>query len=190
MSKGGRKARRAVLTVALVLLILVFIALGLFLVYYFTEGFGGDFPTFAIEQDGKRYYRSTDEMALSSGSEFRIRTIFGGECSVRFEAASVSEEQDFGFKVNGEARTWSSLAGSDLTGGITLTETENGYKVEYGTLSEVVSSALGAEITELQETKGKLITMIVTYGKGELRLGCVVGTIPVTGIELPPEIQI
>lgn len=129
-------------------------------------------------------------MALSSGSEFRIRTIFGGECSVRFEAASVSEEQDFGFKVNGEARTWSSLAGSDLTGGITLTETENGYKVEYGTLSEVVSSALGAEITELQETKGKLITMIVTYGKGELRLGCVVGTIPVTGIELPPEIQI
>ena len=189
MAKAKRKisARRVFLGILIAVLVLCLAALGIFCGYYFTNGFGGALPTFLVEYDGQKHY-GDGEIELHDGAEFKIGSLFREEYAVTFTA--IETEEDFEFELGGEACKWSSLKGQDLTPGFAVTSTEIGFKVEYGSFTEVITRATGRQANGLTENRSAPFAMTVTCGKQSMSFKCVIGVISVTGIELPPEIQI
>lgn len=189
MAKGKQKinVRRIFLGILIFILALCLIALGIFCGYYFTNGFGGALPTFLVEYDGQKFY-GDGEIELQNGAEFKIGSLFREEYAVMFTA--IETEEDFEFELGGEACKWSELKGQDLTPGFAVTSTLSGFKVEYGSFTDVITRATGKQSGGIGEGKAAPFAMTVTCGKQSMSFKCVIGVIPVTGVELPPEIQI
>ena len=65
---------------------------------------------------------------------------------------------------------YSDLAGEDLTAGFTFTESDGAITVEYGSMEEILSAAMGTEIVINETPDGELFTLVITSGESVLNL--------------------
>ena len=147
-ARGGSTAATVIKVILLILAVIVILAAAVFGAYYLSNGFGGQYPTFATSING--------DLILKA--------------------------------VGGETLNYSELAGEDMTAGFTFTEQDGTITVDYGSVGEILSAALGADVAAHEEGQ-PLFTLIITSGKSELSLDFVLATriIDVTGITIVPD---
>ena len=162
---GGMTAATVIKIILLVLAVVIILAAAVFGVYYLSNGFGGRYATFATTINGKLML-SSGSVNLPRGSEIKIFSF--SDYSLKVTAAE--PEQDFELNIGGEPCYYSELAGEDMTAGFTFSEADGAITVDYGSLNEILSAALGEEVTASEEADGELFTLVITSGKSELDL--------------------
>lgn len=132
-----------------VLLVLAVIGGGVGIAYYATDGFGTKEPPADIvaELGGKEYEGSADGIVIFSGTELKFTSNAAPGEAFDLSVRITAREQDFSFLIGEEPWKWSHLEGRDVTKGFTFTRTEQGVIMSYGTPAEVLSAALGMQVT-------------------------------------------
>ena len=184
--RSARAWRTAGIVILSVLLLGILAAAGLGIAYLVTDGFGGKVPTAVVMIGDEMYTEDAEGLALYPGDEVRVQSLTGAaEYEYRIEANGGG---DFSFMVGEEPYTWADLAGTDMTKGFTIQKTANGFTVDYESLREIVSAALGSEasIPDEADTSGDLFRLVITMGEKELHFGFAVG-VPVEDVELDPD---
>ena len=164
-TRGGYTAADIAKVILLIFAVMAVLAAIVFGIYYLSNGFGGDYSTFVTSVNGKNIMKDGD-IELPSGSELKVTSI--SDYTVKVVAAET--DSDFEITAEDEAMNFSELAGKDLTAGFTFTETDGVITVEYGSLSEILSAALGEEVTVDGEAEGNLFTLVIESGKSSLAL--------------------
>lgn len=164
-TRGGSTAATVIKIILLVLAVVIILAAAVFGAYYLSNGFGGNYATFATTVNGNLILKSGN-IQLPYGSHIKVASF--SDYSLKVVAAE--PEQDFELSVNGETVNYSAYAGEDMTAGFTFTETEGTITVEYGGLGSVLSAALGDIVTVSEEASGELFILVITSGNSELNL--------------------
>lgn len=169
-TSGGSTVATVIKVILLILAIIVILAAAVFGAYYLSNGFGGKYATFATTINGKLMITSGN-IDLPRGSEIKILSF--EDYSLKVVAAE--PEEDFELNIGGEPRLYSELAGKDITAGFTFTESDGVITVDYDSLSEILSSALGEDVATAENTEKALFTLIIESGKSTLNLGFLLG---------------
>ena len=164
-SSGGYTAATVVKVILLILAVAIILAAAVFGIYYLTNGFGGNYTTFATTINGKLVL-SSGSIQLPRGSVIKI-TSFN---DYTLEVVAAEPEQDFVLTVGGETVNYSDLAGEDITKGFTFTESDGVITVEYGSLEEILSAAMGTEVAINETPDDELFTLVITSGESVLNL--------------------
>lgn len=182
-ARGGSTAATVIKVILLILAVIVILAAAVFGAYYLSNGFGGQYPTFATSINGDLILKS-GSVKLPRGSEIKVLSF----SDYSFKVVAAEPEQDFTLAVSGETLNYSELAGEDMTAGFSFTEQDGTITVDYGSAGEILSAALGADVAAHEEGQ-PLFTLIITSGKSELSLDFVLATriIDVTGITIVPD---
>lgn len=96
-----------------------------------------------IELDGRRYGNG-GVAPLRSGTEIAVSDKFGAEYTVTMTAHNAV---DFAFTLGAEPYTWKNVAGDDFTAGFTVTRTQTGFNIAYGSPAEIISAVKGNTCT-------------------------------------------
>ena len=144
-AKKPNKAATVVKVILLILLVLVIIAATVFGIYYLTGGFGGRYSTFVVQINGKPVI-SSGSISLPRGSEIKVT----GFSDYSLEVVAAEPEEDFEVTVGEDTLLYSDLAGEDMTAGFTFTEADGTITINYGSINDILSAALGgkAEATD------------------------------------------
>lgn len=164
-SSGGSTAATVIKIILLILAVLIILAAAVFGAYYLSNGFGGNYATFATNINGKLVL-SSGSIQLPRGSVIKI-TSFN---DYTLEVVAAEPEQDFALTVGGETVNYSDFAGEDMTAGFTFTESDGVITVDYGNLEEILTSALDKEVTVGDISEGDLFTLIITSGESSINL--------------------
>lgn len=164
-TRGGSTAAKVIKIILLVLVVIIILAAAVFGAYYLSNGFGGKYATFATTVNGDLIFKS-GSIPLYRGSE--VKVVSFSDYSMKVVAAE--PEEDFAFIVDGETVNFSDYAGEDMTAGFTFTESDGVITVDYGSLDEILSDALGEEIKITDTADGELFTLVITSGKSKLDL--------------------
>ena len=167
-TRGGSTAAKVIKIILLVLAVIIILAAAVFGAYYFSNGFGGQYATFATTINGDLILKS-GSVSLPRGSTIKVTSF--SDYSIKVIAAE--PEQDFELMVGDKPAMFSDYFGEDMTAGFTFTEADGVVTVDYGSLNEILSAALGEEVTASEDTDGELFTMVITSGKSELDLSIV-----------------
>lgn len=158
-------AKNIIKIVLLIVAVIIVIAAIVVAVYFGTNGFGGNYPTFAIQVNGKPVLKSGD-VELPDGSEIGITSL--NDYTLKVEAAQ--PEEDFALTIDGKTTLYSTLSGTDVTKGFTFTDNDGIIAVNYGDLDEVLSSALDADVEILSASAQDKFNLIITSGKSSVIL--------------------
>ena len=164
-AKKPNKAATVIKVTLLILLVLVIIAAAVFGIYYLTGGFGGRYSTFVVQINGKSAI-SSGSVSLPSGSEIKVT----GFSDYSLEVVAAEPEEDFEVTVGEDTLLYSDFAGEDMTAGFTFTQADGTITVNYGSLDEILSAALGEDVTASEDVNGELFTLVITSGNSELNL--------------------
>lgn len=164
-TRGGSTAATVIKIILLILAVIIILAAAVFGAYYLSNGFGGNYATFATTVNGDLILKS-GSVSLPRGSTVKVTSF--SDYSLKIIAAE--PEQDFELSVGGKAANFSDYAGEDMTAGFTFSEADGAITVDYGSLNEILSAALGEEVTASEEADGELFTLVITSGKSELDL--------------------
>lgn len=164
-TRGGSTAATVIKVILLVLAVVIILAAAVFGAYYLSNGFGGNYATFATTVNGDLIFKS-GSISLPSGSTVKVTSF--SDYSLKVIAAE--PEQDFEVTVGEDTLLYSDLAGEDMTAGFTFTESDGAITVDYGSPEEILSVALGEEVTAAEEAYGELFTLVITSGNSTLNL--------------------
>ena len=157
-AKKPNKAATVVKVILLILLVLVITAAAMFGIYYLTGGFGGRYSTFVVQINGKP--------VISSGSEIKVT----GFSDYSLEVVAAEPEEDFEVTVGEDTLLYSDLAGEDMTAGFTFTEAEDCVTINYGSINDILSAALGEDVTVSEAAGGDIFSLVITCGESTLSL--------------------
>lgn len=182
--RGEKTALKILKITALAICVIVLLFASLFAAFYFTNGFGGNYATFLTNVNG--------HLTLSSGAmdiprESPIQVMSFSDYTIAVAAAQ--PEEDFEIYCGEEKIMYSDLAGEDMTAGFTFTPAGDAVIIDYGTLEEILSTALDDEVTVSSEPTGKLFTLVIVSGDSILNLDFELSSqyIGVTGITITPD---
>ena len=164
-AKKPNKAATVIKVTLLILLVLVITAAAVFGIYYLTGGFGGRYSTFVVQINGKPVI-SSGSISLPRGSEIKVT----GFSDYSLEVVAAEPQEDFKITVGEDTLLYSDLAGEDMTAGFTFTEAEDCVTINYGSINDILSAALGEEVTASEEASGELFILVITSGNSELNL--------------------
>ena len=164
-SSGGYTAATAIKVILLILAVVIILAAAVFGAYYLSNGFGGKYATFATTVNGKLVL-SSGSIQLPRGSELKIASF----SDYTLKVVAAEPEQDFALTIGGEMVNYSDLAGEDLTAGFTFTESDGAITVEYGSMEEILSAAMGTEVAINETPDDELFTLVITSGESVLNL--------------------
>ena len=164
-AKKPNKAATVIKVTLLILLVLVITAAAVFGIYYLTGGFGGRYSTFVVQINGKPVI-SSGSISLPRGSEIKGT----GFADYSLEGVAAEPQEDFKITVGEDTLLYSDLAGEDMTAGFTFTEAEDCVTINYGSINDILSAALGEEVTASEDVNGELFTLVITSGNSELNL--------------------
>ena len=166
------KTTKIITYIAIVLAVITVIGV----VAHFTNGFTSDFKTFYVTVDGK------DVMTSAGG--YRVTTSKPLEVDVKYTFGALNNkvdkgyslkiipnnipDKDFTYTVDGEMKYFQSE--TDLSDGFEIDKGEKSFRIKPKgeTISEVLSTVYGKEVTDC-ENKGytDMFTIIVTSYNGE-----------------------
>lgn len=164
-AKKPNKAATVIKVILLILLVLVIITAAVFGIYYLTGGFGGRYSTFVVQINGKPVI-SSGSISLPRDSEIKVT----GFSDYSLEVVAAEPEEDFEVTVGEDTLLYSDLAGEDMTAGFTFTQAENCVTINYGSINDILSAALGDIVTASEDVNGELFTFVITSGNSELNL--------------------
>lgn len=165
-AKKPNKAATVVKVILLILLVLVIITAAVFGIYYLTGGFGGRYSTFVVQINGKPVI-SSGSISLPRDSEIKVT----GFSDYSLEVVAAEPEEDFEVTVGEDTLLYSDLAGEDMTAGFTFTEAEDGaITIDYGSINNILTSALGEEAAVTETVSGDIFTLVITCGESTLNL--------------------
>lgn len=165
-STQGQSTAKNILKIVLLVLAVIIVIAGIFVAVYFgTNGFGGAYPTFAVQVNGKPVLKSGN-VELPDGSEIGITSL--NDYTLKVETAR--PEEDFALNIDGKATLYSDLAGTDVTNGFTFTDNDGIIAINYGNLDEVLSSALDAAVEILSASAQDKFNLIITSGNSSVIL--------------------
>ena len=164
-ARGGSTAAKVLKIVLLVLAVIIILAAAVFGAYYLSNGFGGNYATFATTINGKLVL-SSGSIELPRGSKVKIVSF----SDYTLKVVAAEPEEDFALTFGDESVNYSDLAGEDMTAGFTFTEADGVITVDYGSLDEILSSALGEEVETTYAADGELFTLMITGVKSALSL--------------------
>ena len=164
-AKKPNKAATVIKVILLILLVLVIIAAAVFGIYYLTGGFGGRYSTFVVQINGKPVI-SSGSISLPRDSEIKVT----GFSDYSLEVVAAEPEEDFEVTVGEDTLLYSDLAGEDMTAGFTFTEAEDCVTINYGSINNILTSALGEEAAVTETVSGDIFTLVVTCGESTLNL--------------------
>lgn len=169
-TSGGSTAATVIKVILLILAVIVILAAAVFGAYYLSNGFGGKYATFATTINGKLIL-TNGNIDLPRGSAIKILSF--EDYSLKVVAAE--PEEDFELNIGSEPCYYSELAGEDMTAGFTFTEADGVITVDYGSLNDILSSALGEDVATAENSENALFTLIITSGKSTLKLNFLLG---------------
>ena len=169
-TSGGSTVAAVIKVILLILAVIVILAAAVFGAYYLSNGFGGKYATFATTINGKLILTSGN-IDLPRTSEIKILSF--EDYSLKVVAAE--PEKDFELTIGGEPCLYSELAGEDMTAGFTFTESDGVITVDYGSLGEILSSALGEDVAAAEDSENALFTLTIESGKSTLNLNFLIG---------------
>ena len=164
-AKRPNKAATIIKVILLILLVLIIIAATVFGIYYLTGGFGGRYSTFVVQINGKPVI-SSGSIDLPRGSEIKVT----GFSDYTLEVVAAEPEEDFEVTVGEDTLLYSDLAGEDMTAGFTFTEAEDCVTINYGSINDILSAALGEEATVTESAGGDIFSLVITCGESTLNL--------------------
>lgn len=180
-AKKPNKAATVIKVILLILAVVVILAAAVFGAYYLSNGFGGKYATFATTINGKLILASGN-VDLPRGSEIKIVSF----SDYSFKVTAAEPEEDIELTIGGQPCLYSELAGEDMTAGFTFTESDGVITVDYGSLSEILSSALGEDVAAAEGSENALFTLTVESGKSTLDLNFLLGQSWAESITLDP----
>lgn len=164
-AKKPNKAATVIKVTLLILLVLVITAAAVFGIYYLTGGFGGRYSTFVVQINGKPVI-SSGSISLPRGSEIKVT----GFSDYSLEVVAAESEEDFEVTVGEDTLLYSDLAGEDMTAGFTFTEAEDCVTINYGSINDILSAALGEDVTVSEAAGGDIFSLVITCGESTLNL--------------------
>lgn len=164
-ARGGSTAAKVIKIILLVLAVIIILSAAVFGAYYLSNGFGGNYATFATTINGKLVL-SSGSVELPRGSKIKIVSF----SNYTLKVVAAEPEEDFAIIFGDESINYSDLVGEDMTAGFTFTESDGVITVDYGSLDEILSSALGEEVETADAAGGELFSLMITSGKSELHL--------------------
>lgn len=164
-TSGGATAATVIKVILLILAVIVILAAAVFGAYFLSNGFGGRYATFATTINGKLILTSGN-IDLPRASEIKVVSF----SDYSFKITAAEPEEDFELYKGGEPCLYSELAGEDMTAGFTFTESDGVITVDYGSLGEILSSALGEDIAAAEDSENALFTLTIESGKSTLNL--------------------
>lgn len=164
-AKKPNKAATVIKVTLLILLVLVITAAAVFGIYYLTGGFGGRYSTFVVQINGKPVI-SSGSVSLPRGSEIKVT----GFSDYSLEVVAAEPEEDFEVTVGEDTLLYSDLAGEDMTAGFTFTEAEDCVTINYGSINDILSAALGGKAEATETAARDIFSLVITCGESTLNL--------------------
>lgn len=164
-TSGGSAGANAIKVILLIFVVVVILAAAVFGIYYLSNGFGGRYATFAASVNGDIILKS-GSIDLPRGSTVKVASF----SDYSFEVRAAQPEQDFELNVDGERLNFSDLAGEDMTAGFTFTEEDGAITVDYGSLDDILTAALGKEVVVATSGEDALFTLVITSGSSSIGL--------------------
>ena len=189
--KKEGKTKSILLTLLLLLLCAAVLAAGGFgIAYLVTDGFGKDGDRVAVTYEGRTYVRETEGLVLAiPEAEFTVQSLDREEAEYTVTIVAKAGAE-FEFKIGLETYRWSDMKGKDFTAGFRIERTEEGFRMEFGGIQEIVAAVQsGAVVEEDAYQGGDVFELVIGSGDRQIRLGFGIGY-PVTGIELDPSVII
>lgn len=164
-AKKPNKAATIIKVILLILLVLAIITAAVFGIYYLSGGFGGRYSTFVVQINGKPVI-SSGSVSLPRGSEIKVT----GFSDYSLEVVAAEPEEDFEVTVGEDTLLYSDLADEDMSAGFTFTEAEDCVTINYGSINDILSAALGEDVTVSEAAGGDIFSLVITCGESTLNL--------------------
>ena len=164
-AKKPNKAATVIKVILLILLVLAIIAAAVFGIYYLTGGFGGRYSTFVVQINGKPVI-SSGSISLPRDSEIKVT----GFSDYSLEVVAAEPEEDFEVTVGEDTLLYSDLAGEDMTAGFTFTEADGTITINYGSINDILSAALGGKAEATETAARDIFSLVITCGESTLNL--------------------
>ena len=110
LTRGGSTAATVIKIILLILAVIIILAAAVFGAYYLSNGFGGNYATFATTVNGDLILKS-GSVSLPRGSKIKLLSF--EDYSLKVIAAE--PEEDFELTVGEDKLLYSSFAGEDMT---------------------------------------------------------------------------
>lgn len=185
--KRSKQKRRGLVWLKVVLIVIVLIA-AVFGIGLLSDGFGGAVPLYGIAYGEKTYYKPAKAVSLGSiesGSTFTVTRPFGGEIATKI---TLKNGLDGGLVIGGEPHTLKELGGKDFSKAFTVKETESGFTLSFGSLSDIFETVLGAKTEIDDKISGELFELQVTCKSSASTFSFTVDeNAPVEGVTVDPD---
>lgn len=152
---ASKKKQNKIMTVIyIVAVILLLVALvGIIVALSRSDKPPSEDGTLSVSIDGNAVQSGTSAGITPNDTEITVEGV--SEFSITVYAYS-SADNDFKFTVGGEEYSWSGINNRNMTKGFTFEQTENGVKISYGGVEQIISAVQGgAEVTVLQDIPDK-----------------------------------
>lgn len=164
-TRGGSTAAKVIKVVLLIIAVIIIFAAAVFGIFYLTNGFGGNYATFLTKVNDDLFIKN-GSVDLPSGSLIKVASFSDYSISV----IALEPDEDFEFTVDGKTYSYSDISSEEVTAGFTITEVEDGIVIEYEDVSQILSLAIGGQVTAPDITDKELFTLVITSGESQLAL--------------------
>ena len=153
---ASKSKHNKVFTIIYVLIVVLVLVAIVGVIVYFTrnnETPPSEDGTLSVSIDGNAVQSGTSAGIIPNDTEITVEGV--SEFSITVYVYS-SADNDFKFTVGGEEYSWSGINNRNMTKGFTFEQTENGVKISYGGIEQIISAVQGgAEVTVLQDIPDK-----------------------------------
>ena len=165
-TRGGSIAAKVIKVVLLIIAVIIILAAAVFGTFYLTNGFGGNYATFLTKVNDDLFIKN-GSVDLPSGSLIKVASF----SDYSLKVVALEPDEDFEFTVDGnKTYSYSDISGEEVTAGFTITETDDGIVIEYEDVSQILSLAIGGQVTAPDITDKELFTLVITGGESQLAL--------------------
>lgn len=183
-SGASRKWKKLGIVFGVLLFLVVLAVAAMGTTYAVTGVIPGQENTINVTYDGTTYTEDSGGIYLLPKREIVIETV---PEKYKVKILANASKTDFGFALGGEEFRWKDMNGRDFSEGFGIEQTESGIKLNYETVAGIIAAVQGTAVSlsEEEEPKGDLFTLVVSCGLKELKIGFGVA-LPANGIVLDP----
>lgn len=180
MSARTSKTKNAIITVAVILLIIL--AVGLFM-----RVFGGfdKLTPLSVQMGDNVIKTEAADMVVTPATEFKVKT-FRKDYEVKITASEA--KQDFTFTAGGETYSWNeNVSGQDMGAAFEVAKNGKEFVLKFDTVQKTLETLYSTPVTvDESKTEQPLFLMMITSGSKTVNIGF--GVQVPTAIFLPEQI--
>lgn len=163
----AKRKGKIVISVIVGIVLILLLAMGIGIIYRFTNGFNEDFKTFYIEHGGEKILTGETEATLYRGREYSYEvkyTFDGNRSDPRGYSVKVVANEKISLSFTTDGRRYHYADAKELTGAFEIRKEASAFTLvvpEKLTLKDVLEKVYGKTV-EVDEPQGYLYTLVVS----------------------------